>query len=80
MMQPGGRPFLSRTFCIGLTSFLIGTGLGIGMGVLITRSRYSNTIGGGIWFGKRRKRSLENRQSHVLQAIEEAKLKYNSNN
>ncbi len=50
-------PLINPTICVGITAFIIGTAIGIGFGVLIANNKYRNGIGGGIWFG-RKKRSL----------------------
>lgn len=42
---------------------LVGIGIGIGFGALIFHPFNSNGLGGGIWFGrKRRKRQAKNRK------------------
>ena len=61
MMQmpvQGNRPLVNPTVCVGITAFIVGTAIGIGIGVLISNNRYRG-VGGGIWFGRRRRRSLE---------------------
>ena len=73
------RPIINPMVCVGITAFLVGTAIGIGFGVLIANNRYRNGVGGGIWFGKRRKRSSENEEtSRIMNAIETATAKYNS--
>ena len=60
MMQmpvQSNRPLINPTVCVGITAFVVGTAIGIGIGVLISNNRYRG-VGGGIWFGKRRRRSL----------------------
>ena len=77
-------PVINPTLCIGFTAFIIGTAIGIGIGVLITNNRYRNGFGGGLWFGRRKKRSLEFDQMmledessfHVLNAIDKAQNIY----
>merc|ERR1712062_725793 len=58
MLMPvqGNRPLVNPTVCVGITAFIVGTAIGIG--VLISNNRYRG-VGGGIWFGRRRRRSLE---------------------
>merc|ERR1712062_706921 len=61
MMQmpvQGNRPLVNPTVCVGITAFIVGTAIGIGIGVLISNNRYRG-VGGGTWFGRRRRRSLE---------------------
>lgn len=70
--HPGGRPMypgasgppssiLSPAICAGITGLVVGTGIGIGIGALIFNRPWNRgNIGGGIWFGKRRKRDLWN--------------------
>lgn len=49
--------FITSPLCVGITSFLIGTGIGFGFGALVfNRYRYGGGVG--IWFGKRRRRSI----------------------
>ena len=46
----------------GVCGLLFGIGIGIGFGALIFHPFYSGDIGGGIWFGKkRRKRQAKNK-------------------
>jgi hypothetical protein len=60
MMGQPNRPVINPTICVGITAFLVGTAIGIGIGVLISNNRYRNNgFGGGVWFGKRRRRSLD---------------------
>ena len=44
----------------GVCGLLVGIGIGIGFGSLIFNPFYSDSLGGGIWFGKkRRKRDIK---------------------
>jgi len=56
-VQSVRQPLISPTICSGITGLLVGIGLGVGLGAVIFNRPYSNGIGGGVWFGKRRKRS-----------------------
>lgn len=81
MMNPvaNTRPVLNPTVCVGITAFAIGTAIGIGMGYLIASNRYRNGFGGGIWFGRRRKRSTEiddDDSFEIMNALDEAANKY----
>ena len=50
---------INPAICSGITGLLVGIGIGIGFGALIFNPYRSGRVGGGIWFGKkRRKRSL----------------------
>ncbi len=70
VMNPMQRPLINPTICVGLTSFVVGTAIGIGIGVLIANNRYRNGgFGGGIWFGKRKRRSLDQAEEVALNAI-----------
>ena len=56
----------------GVCGLLVGIGIGIGFGALIFHPFNSNGLGGGIWFGrKRRKRQTRNRKDdkHVNNPI-----------
>ena len=84
MMQmpiQGNRPLINPTVCVGVTAFIIGTAIGIGLGVLISNNRYRG-VGGGIWFGKRRRRSLDDNDPEdeetfqIIQKINEGASKY----
>lgn len=73
----GSRPLLNPTVCVGLTAFVVGTALGIGLGVLIANNRYRG-VGGGIWFGRKR-RSPEDEDEEafdIVNAIDEGQVKY----
>ncbi|XP_059093043.1 uncharacterized protein LOC131888252 [Tigriopus californicus] len=71
---PGGRPMypgasgppssiMSPAICSGITGLVVGTGIGIGIGALIFNRPWNRgNVGGGIWFGKRRKRDLWNHE------------------
>ena len=76
------RPIVNPMICVGITAFLVGTAIGIGFGVLIANNRWRNGggFGGGLWFGKRRKRSTTNQDSEasrIMSGIADAKFKYN---
>lgn len=68
--QPGPLNGPNQVLCVGLTSFVIGTAIGIGLGVLIANNRYRNNgFGGGIWFGRRRKRSVDEANQKFVEAM-----------
>ena len=84
MMQmpiQGNRPLINPSVCVGVTAFIIGTAIGIGLGVLISNNRYRG-VGGGIWFGKRRRRALEDNDPEdeetfqIIQKINDGASKY----
>ena len=46
--------------CAGITGLLVGIGIGIGFGALIFNPFRAGKVGGGLWFGKkRRKRGVQ---------------------
>ena len=56
--QPPGSA-INPAICAGITGLFVGIGIGIGFGALIFNPYRAGRVGGGIWFGKRRrKRSL----------------------
>ena len=65
---------------------MVGIGIGIGFGALIFNPFRSGKVGGGLWFGKkRRKRSmltdedyedLFEEQDKIIESIEEARGRY----
>jgi len=65
----GNGPVINPVLCVGVTAFMVGTAIGIGIGVLITNNRYRNGFGGGIWFGKRKKRSAKSSEAKELSEI-----------
>jgi len=87
VMMPvqGNRPLVNPTVCVGITAFIVGTAIGIGIGVLISNNRYRG-VGGGIWFGRRRRRSLgyqdndqedeEQEAFQILENINDGAIKY----
>ena len=78
---------INPTICAGITGLLVGIGIGIGFGALIFNPYRAGKVGGGIWFGKkRRKRGVDaidedyeelfDEQDKILETIEEAKDRY----
>ena len=50
---------VNPVICAGISGLLLGTGIGIGFGALIFDCYRNGRLGGGIWFG-RKKRSAAN--------------------
>ena len=73
---------INRTVCAGFGGLALGIALGIGFGALIwDRPWKHGNVGGGIWFGKkrRRKREVERNQNEILANLEEGETKYTTN-
>ena len=87
---PNWGSMVSPAACAGITGFLVGIGIGIGIGALIfDRPWRHGGVGGGLWFGRRRRRSIYEQydeddlrsdleELEVMRAIEEAEEKYGS--
>ena len=68
---------INRTVCAGFGGLAIGIALGIGFGALIwDRPWKHGNVGGGIWFGKkkRRKRDVESKENNILYNLENFKV------
>ena len=50
-------PLFNPALVSGVCGLLVGVGIGIGFGALIFHPFNSGNIGGGVWFGKRRKKN-----------------------
>ena len=77
----GGGAFISPTICAGVTGLLVGIGMGIGFGALMFDCYRNGRVGGGIWFGKRRKRrsiwnDSDDSDDEILSDIDKAAAKY----
>ena len=70
---------INPAICAGISGLLLGTGIGIGFGALIFDCYRNGRIGGGIWFG-RKKRSASQEDSEalpeILDELKSAKEKY----
>ena len=64
---------INKTVCSGLGGLALGIALGIGFGALIfDRPWKHGNVGGGIWFGKKRKRrEVEREEGHISVGLEE---------
>ena len=80
---------INPTICAGVTGLLVGIGMGIGFGALIFSPWLragKGGVGGGLWFGKRRrKRSLMTDEDYdelfeehdkIIESIEDARGRY----
>ena len=77
---------INPTICAGITGLLVGIGIGIGFGALIFNPYRAGKVGGGIWFGKKRRKrgviidedydEVFEEQDKILETIEEAKDRY----
>ena len=74
-------PPMNPVVCASITSGLIGMAIGIGIGALIwDRPWKHGNVGGGIWFGRRRRSIIEDddEADEVLNKIDRARQKYNT--
>ena len=77
----------------GVCGLLVGIGMGIGFGALIFHPFNSNSLGGGIWFGKKRRKrhskdqhtksdsytlQMDHKNTLILQKIDQAKQLYDT--
>merc|ERR1712141_161261 len=80
---PGPRAIINPAICTGITGLLVGIGIGIGFGALIFNPFRSGRVGGGLWFGKkRRKRSMisdediVDDQGNIIEVIDDERHRY----
>lgn len=75
---------INPVICAGISGLLLGTGIGIGFGALIFDCYRNGRVGGGIWFG-RKKRSVseddenedfEDDENSIIQSLKSAQRKY----